>query len=70
MYIAVLLVLCGWATLFASRVLWIYEACIGLAFPLRVVFGEEPWLSQTHGAEWSVYRERVPRWLGVASLRR
>ena len=70
MYIAVLLVLCGWATLFASRALWIYAACIGLAFHLRVVFGEEPWLSQTHGAEWSAYRERVPRWLGVASLRR
>ena len=70
MYIAVLLVLCRWATVFSSRALWMYAAFIALAFHLRVVFGEEPWLASTHGAEWSAYRERVPRWLGVASLRR
>jgi hypothetical protein len=32
-------------------------------FHLRVVFGEEPWLARTHGAAWTEYRARVPRWL-------
>ena len=69
MYIAVLVVLSGWATIFASRTLWLYAAFIAIAFHLRVVFGEEPWLARTHGAEWTAYRADVPRWLGIASLR-
>jgi protein-S-isoprenylcysteine O-methyltransferase Ste14 len=69
MYIAVLLILCGWSTLFASSTLWTYAGCVAIAFHLRVVFGEEPWLANTHGSEWESYRARVPRWLGVASLR-
>jgi len=28
----------------------------------RVVLGEEPWLSRTHGTEWKSYTRRVPRW--------
>jgi protein-S-isoprenylcysteine O-methyltransferase Ste14 len=70
MYVAVLLVLVGWATMFSSRALWLYAAIVAIAFHLRVVFGEEPWLARTHGAEWTAYRARVPRWLGIASLRR
>lgn len=69
MYIAVLLILCGWATLFMSSTLWIYAGCVAIAFHLRVVLGEEPWLASTHGKEWDSYRARVPRWLGMASLR-
>ena len=65
MYIAVLLILCGWATAFASRTLWLYAACVAVAFQLRVILGEEPWLARTHGAEWTAYRARVPRWLGI-----
>ena len=34
-----------------------------LAFHLRVVLFEEPWLARTHGAAWDAYRARVPRWL-------
>lgn len=68
MYIAVLIILCGWAILFASRALWIYAAPVAIAFHLRVIFGEEPWLARTHGAEWVMYRARVPRWFGIASL--
>jgi protein-S-isoprenylcysteine O-methyltransferase Ste14 len=63
MYVAVLLILCGWATAFASRRLWIYTAAVAIAFHLRVVLGEEPWLARTHGAQWSTYAARVPRWL-------
>ena len=67
MYIAVLLILCGWVTMFASRTLWVYAAFVAIGFHLRVVFGEEPWLARAHGAEWAAYRARVPRWLRMAS---
>jgi protein-S-isoprenylcysteine O-methyltransferase Ste14 len=70
MYISVLLILCGWATLYASRTLWQYAAVVAIGFHLRVVFGEEPWLARTHGAEWTAYRSRVPRWLGGLLPRR
>jgi protein-S-isoprenylcysteine O-methyltransferase Ste14 len=69
MYIAVLIILCGWATAFASPSLWIYAAVVAIAFHLRVTLAEEPWLARTHGAQWAAYRARVPRWLGVGSLR-
>lgn len=63
MYIAVILVLAGWALVFQARALWIYLAAVAIIFHLRVVVGEEPWLARTHGAEWRAYRARVPRWL-------
>jgi protein-S-isoprenylcysteine O-methyltransferase Ste14 len=65
MYVAVITILCGWALAFSSRGLWIYAAVVAVGFHLRVVFGEEPWLAKTHGAAWTSYRARVPRWLGV-----
>jgi protein-S-isoprenylcysteine O-methyltransferase Ste14 len=55
--------LLGWALAFASPRLAVYAAIVGIAFHLRVVFGEEPWLARTHGAAWEDYRARVPRWL-------
>ncbi|MGH7634657.1 MAG: methyltransferase family protein [Gemmatimonadaceae bacterium] len=67
MYVAVLTILCGWAATFASPTLWIYAAIMALAFHLRVILGEEPWLARTHGAQWMAYRSRVPRWIGPAS---
>ena len=68
MYIAVLTILCGWAATFGSQTLLIYVAFIAVAFHLRVVLGEEPWLARTHGAQWTAYRAHVPRWVGMASL--
>jgi protein-S-isoprenylcysteine O-methyltransferase Ste14 len=70
MYIAVLIILCGWAITYASRTLWIYASFVAIAFHLRVIFGEEPWLARAHGAEWAAYRTNVPRWLGIASRHR
>jgi protein-S-isoprenylcysteine O-methyltransferase Ste14 len=64
MYVSVLLILLGWTASFASPGLLVYAACIGLAFHLRVVHGEEPWLAQTHGDAWQAYLSRVPRWFG------
>ncbi|MCY1019121.1 methyltransferase family protein [Pyxidicoccus sp. MSG2] len=63
MYVSVLLVLLGWAMAFASRGLLLYALAVALAFHLRVVFGEEPWLARTHGEAWSAYARRVRRWL-------
>jgi protein-S-isoprenylcysteine O-methyltransferase Ste14 len=64
MYVAVDLILCGWAISYGSPALWIYAACVAVAFHLRVVFYEEPWLNRTQGESWQAYRARVPRWLG------
>ena len=64
MYVAVVLVLLGWAALFHSVALLIYAVAIAAAFHLRVVFGEEPWLAQTHRGSWLRYSAQVPRWFG------
>ena len=62
MYVAVVTILLGWSAAFGSKGLLGYAAVIAVAFHLRVVFGEEPWLARTHGAEWEEYVRRVPRW--------
>jgi protein-S-isoprenylcysteine O-methyltransferase Ste14 len=63
MYVAVCLMLIGWALAFASSRLGVYCLFVVVAFQLRVVYGEEPWLARTHGEAWADYRARVPRWL-------
>ena len=63
MYVAVLIILCGWALAFPSLALWIYTGAIAIAFHLRVVLGEEPWLARAHGKAWQDYRARVRRWI-------
>jgi protein-S-isoprenylcysteine O-methyltransferase Ste14 len=62
MYIAVVIILLGWALGFRSSTLLIYALIAILAFQLRVLYGEEPWLERRYGAEWQAYKERVPRW--------
>jgi protein-S-isoprenylcysteine O-methyltransferase Ste14 len=62
MYVAVTLVLLGWAVSFNHPALYAYAAVVAVAFHLRVVLGEEPWLARTHGSSWDEYRRRVPRW--------
>lgn len=63
MYIAVLLILCGWALAFRSPGLWVYTVALAIGFHLRVLLHEEPFLERTHGAVFTEYRARVPRWL-------
>ena len=67
MYVAVAMILWGWALAFRSPALASYALVISVAFHVRVVFGEEPWLAQRHGSEWERYTARVPRWLGPPS---
>jgi len=62
MYVAVALILVGWAASFRSIGLLIYALAVVIAFQLRVVFGEEPWLARSHGAAWQQYTRRVRRW--------
>lgn len=62
MYVAVTLILLGWAVSFAIAGLAAYAIIVAMAFQLRVVFGEEPWLAERHGQQWIEYARRVPRW--------
>ena len=64
MYVSVSLILWGWAAAFQSGALAVYALAAMVAFHLRVVFGEEPWLEKQHGELWKRYAESVPRWFG------
>jgi protein-S-isoprenylcysteine O-methyltransferase Ste14 len=44
------------------RLLFLYAACVAVAFHLRVVFFEEPWAARTFGNQWYSYIARTPRW--------
>jgi protein-S-isoprenylcysteine O-methyltransferase Ste14 len=63
MYVAVTMMLTGWAVSFWSPTLAIYTGIVMLAFHLRVIFGEEPWLARAHGDAWNEYKSKTPRWL-------
>jgi protein-S-isoprenylcysteine O-methyltransferase Ste14 len=63
MYIAVVLILIGWAMVFRAQALWMYAAAVALAFHVRVVLFEERYLSRTHGEEFTRYKARVGRWV-------
>ena len=63
MYVAVAIILIGWVVTYQSLPLAIYSVVVLIAFHLRVIFGEEPWLARTHGDEWRRYAAEVPRWL-------
>lgn len=62
MYVAVAVILFGWAAAFRSAGLLTYALAIVVAFHLRIVFGEEPWLARRYGAAWQQYTRRVRRW--------
>jgi protein-S-isoprenylcysteine O-methyltransferase Ste14 len=64
MYVAVALILIGWALGYRSPALAIYAFAVCVAFHLRVVLNEEPFLARTHGDEWVRYKARVSRWIG------
>ena len=63
MYVSVLMILLGWTMAFDVTALLWYAIFIAIAFHLRVVLGEEPWLARTHGEEWTRYRSEVRRWI-------
>ena len=65
MYLAVGVILLGWALAFRSMALLAYALAVVVAFHLRVVHGEEPWLARRHGAAWQQYTRKVERWFRI-----
>jgi protein-S-isoprenylcysteine O-methyltransferase Ste14 len=63
MYVAVTTILFGWASAFEVPGLFVYALVVAMAFHVRVVTAEEPFLARTHGAAWERYRTSVPRWV-------
>ena len=63
MYVGVTLIVWGWALAFHSTALAIYAAIVMVAFHLRVVSYEEPWLARTFPGDWPRYKAEVRRWL-------
>jgi pimeloyl-ACP methyl ester carboxylesterase len=63
MYVGVSLMLWGWAIAFGAWALVLYALTVMVAFHIRVLVNEEPYLARTHGRRWDDYRARVPRWL-------
>ncbi|MBL8518007.1 MAG: isoprenylcysteine carboxylmethyltransferase family protein [Betaproteobacteria bacterium] len=63
MYLAVILVVVGWAIWSSMFGLWLYAAGLALGFHLRVVRFEEPTLARMHPRQWPEYVASVPRWL-------
>lgn len=63
MYIAVVLVILGWALWFGSRDGAIYLAAVAVAFHFRVTLYEEPRIAAQFPADWPDYARRVRRWL-------
>jgi len=62
MYVGVLTLVGGWAVLFWSWRLAAYAVLLALAFHLRVLLHEEPWLAAQFPDEWQRYRAQVRRW--------
>jgi protein-S-isoprenylcysteine O-methyltransferase Ste14 len=62
MYIGVLLIVVGARLAFGSPLLKWYFVALVIAFHLRVVLHEEPWLLKKFYSDWDRYREAVPRW--------
>lgn len=62
MYLGVLLVVTGWAVLFRSGRIILYECGVALAVHTFVVLYEEPHLARRFGASYEAYRRAVRRW--------
>ncbi len=63
MYVGVLLVILGWASLFVNAWLVLYAAGVWLLVNLFIVLYEEPRLRELFGAEYLNYQAAVRRWL-------
>jgi protein-S-isoprenylcysteine O-methyltransferase Ste14 len=63
MYVGVLTVILGWATLFHEGHVLLYAICVGFCFHLFVIFYEERRLARQFGAEYHEYCANVDRWL-------
>ncbi len=62
MYVAVILILFGWALLGGSPWIYGYVVLVAVVFHLRVVVYEEKEMARLFGKDWDEYRASVPRW--------
>ncbi|MXX55315.1 MAG: isoprenylcysteine carboxylmethyltransferase family protein [Gemmatimonadetes bacterium] len=67
MYVAVLALVMGWATLFGAAVLAGYAILLFMVFSLFIRLYEEPRLVREFGEEYSTYASQVGRWLPFRS---
>jgi protein-S-isoprenylcysteine O-methyltransferase Ste14 len=67
MYIGVILVILGWAGIFAEGWIVVYAFLVVIAVHLFVVFYEEPKLWELFGDDYENYRRSVGRWLPYIS---
>ncbi len=63
MYVGVLTVILGWATLFRAANLILYALVVGTGFHLFIVLYEERRLAMEFGDQYEGYRSQVVRWL-------
>lgn len=63
MYLGVLIIVLGWGIVFTSLLLVLYMFVLVLAFHIRVVKVEEPYLKVKFKDEWESYYQKVPRWI-------
>lgn len=63
MYLGVLTLVAGWALVLGSVFVGAYAVVLALAFHLRVLLHEEPWLRSRFPKSWPAYVAAVPRWL-------
>ena len=69
MYIAVLIIIAGWAAYTGSHFVLVYGFVCAVIFHRRVVVYEEPWLEGLFSADWQRYQRLVPRWLPLQSYK-
>lgn len=65
MYVAVIVIIGGWAIAFGSPVCGGYAGLALLLFHLRIVLNEEIVMAGRFPSEWVEYKSKVPRWLFV-----
>ncbi|MDC7228353.1 MAG: isoprenylcysteine carboxylmethyltransferase family protein [Spirochaetales bacterium] len=63
MYIGVLLTIAGFALMFTSPLVLLYNIAAAVLFHLRIVKYEEPRLAQQFGNRWALYAAMTNRWL-------
>lgn len=63
MYLGVILILIGEAIFFQSANLWGYLLFVFIIFHLFVIYIEEPRLRKDFGEEYSLYCQKVRRWV-------
>jgi protein-S-isoprenylcysteine O-methyltransferase Ste14 len=67
MYVGVLVAVAGWALVGGSPAVAAYAVALAIAFHVRVVVHEEPWLARRFPSAWPAYASSVRRWLPRAT---